>query len=137
MNKIKLSISVAVIMFMIARAGNVSAFECFGTLSTGLNSTAGTSITGVVVAAPPAAASSSSSGGGGGGGTAITVNKTEPQVMGASTEKIATTEGAEKPISQMTRAEKLEKIAEIRLLLIQLIQQLIAELQKQLLATGK
>lgn len=126
-------------MFMIARAGNVSAFECFGTLSTGLNSTAGTSIAGVVVAAPPAAASSSSSGGGGGGGgsTAITVNKTEPQVMGASTEKIATTEGAEKPISQMTRAEKLEKIAEIRLLLIQLIQQLIAELQKQLLATGK
>lgn len=132
MNKIRLSLSVAVIMFMIAGAGNVSAFEFVGTLSTGLNSTAGASVTGVVVAAPSAPASSSSGGGGPSGGS-LAVNKVAPQVMGAST----TTDAViQKPISQMTYAEKLAKIAEIKLLLIQLIQQLIIELQKQLLVAG-
>ena len=65
-------------------------------------------------------------GGGGGGGSGQYVAKIEinPQVAGATIEDI----------SQMTREEKLQRIAEIRLLLIQLIQQLIAELQKQLVA---
>lgn len=61
------------------------------------------------------------------------INKVIPQVKGVST---TIDEGVQKPISQMTRAEKLAKIAEIRLLIIQLIQQLIIELQKQLLAAN-
>ena len=68
------------------------------------------------------------------GGGAPAVNKIAPQVKGALT---STDDVVQKPINQMTRAEKLAKIAEIRLLLIQLIQQLIIELQKQLLAAGK
>jgi hypothetical protein len=48
--------------------------------------------------------------------------------------KTATTTAEIKPAAQMTRAEILAKIAEIKQLLIVLIQQLIAELQKQLLA---
>ncbi|MFA6376150.1 MAG: hypothetical protein WCX69_01980, partial [Candidatus Paceibacterota bacterium] len=74
------------------------------------------------------------SGGGGGGGTSVTANKIAPQVKGAST---TASDGVQKPIDQMTRVEKLEKIAEIKLLLIQLIGQLIIELQKQLLAAGR
>jgi len=75
----------------------------------------------------PAVSSNGSSGGGGisgGGSNILKITKAEPRVAGIATEDI----------SQMTREEKLQRIAEIRLLLIQLIQQLIAELQKQLVA---
>jgi len=88
----------------------------------------------VVNVSPVSSSNSSSSAGGGPSGGAPAVNKITPQVKGAST---STDDVVQKSINQMTRAEKLAKIAEIRLLLIQLIQQLIIELQKQLLAVGK
>lgn len=110
------------VVIMMAQA---EASEITGNLSTGIGGTADNILTGNVVA--PSSSSYSggltNSGGGGGisggGGTAII----KPQVAGAATEDF----------SQMTYEEKLQKIAEIRLLLIELIKQLIIELQKQLL----
>jgi|ADurb_Leu_01_Slu_FD_contig_41_1390618_length_529_multi_2_in_0_out_0_1 hypothetical protein len=102
------------------------ASEITGNLSTGIGGTADNILTGNVVT-PSLSSSgggSTNSGGGGGisGGGGTTIIK--PQVAGAATEDF----------SQMTHEEKLQKIAEIRLLLIELIKQLIVELQKQLLA---
>jgi len=104
----------------------VEASEITGNLSTGIGGTTDNILTGnvVVPSSSSSGGGSANSGGGGGGisgGGGTTIIK--PQVAGAATEDF----------SQMTREEKLQKIAEIRLLLIELIKQLIVELQKQLL----
>jgi len=132
MNKIKTSWSVIVVFLLaVCLMKPVFASEITGILTTGINGTVGDTITGTVIAPTPSPSSSgggsssggasvSSSSGGGGGATIV------PQVKGATSQKA----------DQMTRAEILAKIVETKMLLIQLIQQLIIELQKQLLAMG-
>jgi len=122
MNKIKS------VIFVLAALSSTnlpmaSASEITGDLSTGISGTVGNVLTGNVIV-PYSSPSSGGGGISGGGSNILKITKAEPRVAGIATEDI----------SQMTREEKLQRIAEIRLLLIQLIQQLIAELQKQLVA---
>ena len=70
-NKLKLIAIVAVVLPLLAWGSFALASQVTGNLSTGINSTVGNGISGVVIPAP-------TGGGGGGGGAAITTPTTNP-----------------------------------------------------------